>query len=179
MAALIEDYRATEKLINGRQVVLRAIRPSDKHALQDVMHHLSAKSRYYRFFTPKEELSEEELAFFTELDFNRHIALLACVEEDGVELPVGVGRYIVPDEDSPPLTAEVSCAVEEEYQGLGIGTHLLHHLAEIARKRGILEFFAYTLSENEKILDMFANSGLIMSQTYDHSGIVRVRLQLC
>jgi GNAT superfamily N-acetyltransferase len=178
MTALLHNYYAKEKLLNGREITLRAIRPDDKHALQDVMHHLSAKSRYYRFFTPKEELTDKELAFFTELDFERHVALLACVHENGEEVPVGVGRYILPDEDDPPLAAEVSCAVEEDYQGIGIGTHLLHHLTEIARQHGILEFYAYTLSENEKMLELFANSGLLMSQSYDHSGVVKVRMLL-
>ena len=56
------------EVFHESEVRIRAIRPSDKQALADGMHRLSAESAYFRFFGPKHELGAKELAFFTEID---------------------------------------------------------------------------------------------------------------
>jgi hypothetical protein len=89
----LRHYTARDRLLDGRALLIRAICPDDKPALQDGFHRLSSESAYFRFFGPKHELSSQELVFFTEVDFARHVALVAIIEED--PLIVGVGRYVV------------------------------------------------------------------------------------
>jgi GNAT superfamily N-acetyltransferase len=174
----LENYVARDKLRDGREVIIRALHPDDRHNLEEIWHHLSPRSIYFRFFVPKKELTDKELNFFTTVDFDRHVALLAFLTENGVELPVGVGRYVVISEPESPRVAEVALTVEDEYQGLGIGTVLLRHLVEIARAAGIFELSAFVLSENKNMLEVFEHSGLPVARHVDDTGIAEIRLRL-
>ncbi len=175
----LRNYFAQEKLRNGDSVIIRAIQSADKANLQDLMRHLSPQSRYFRFFSPKEVLTELDLVKFTELDFSRHVGLIACILRHGHPVPVASARYIVsPVKDGPLFNAEVSFVVEEEFQGLGIATLLLKHLAKIARTNKIDEFVAYVLADNVKMLHVFANCGLEMSQSMGEQGVKEVKLTL-
>ena len=169
-------YQAQEKLLNGAGVLVRAIRPDDKQALQDGLHRLSAESVYFRFFHPKHDLTDDELAYFTEIDFALHVALVAVVREQGTDLAVGVGRYIV-NQTEPVEAAEVAFAVDDAHQGLGIATLLLKHLTRIARARALAEFHANVMVENLKMMDVFAHCGLPMTSKRE-GAILKVRLSL-
>ena len=144
-----QHYVISDKLPDGRTVHIRAICPDDKPVLAEGMHHLSRESLYFRFFSQKERLTEDELAYFTELDFAHHVGLLATVVEGDSESPAGVGRYIMmSSSEGRTSTAELAFAVVEEYQGLGIATMLLKQLIEIAKAEGVAEFIAFVMPEN-------------------------------
>ncbi len=96
---MTEKYLAEERLRDGRTVVIRAVQSTDKPLLKEAMHHLSPQSLYFRFLTPKKELTDKELAYFTEVDFLHHVALLASVNENGKSVPAGVGRYVMADSE--------------------------------------------------------------------------------
>ena len=168
-------YAARDRLLDGRFLLVRAIRPDDKLAIQDGLHRLSAESAYFRFFQLKRQASPKELAYFTELDFADHVALIAIVE--GAALVVGVGRYIVCDEVESIRAAEIAFAVDDAYHGRGIATILLRHLAKIARAAAISEFRASVLPDNHKMLRVLAHSGLPQEHTTE-DGVVEVRLSL-
>ncbi len=178
MKADSTDYIFEDTLLDGRTIAIRAIDPDDRMNLQDIWQHLSEQSKYYRFFVPKKELSDRELTYYTEVDFSNHVALLAVIIDSGVQVPVGVGRYIVASESGQPPCAEVALTVEDDFQGLGIGTLLLKHLADIARAKGIEEFRAFVLSENRKMFEVFEHSGLPMKRSTGLSGVSEIRLAL-
>lgn len=158
-------------LLDGRPITIRAIRAADKAALEDGFHRLHHDSVYFRFFSAKRHLSAKELAYFTELDFEEHVGLIAI---DGERL-VGIGRYIVLDE--APHAAELAFTVADDYHGLGIATLLLHHLADIARAAGLRELRATVLAENAKMLDVLEHAHLPLRRHND-GGIVEMTLAL-
>jgi ribosomal protein S18 acetylase RimI-like enzyme len=133
----------------------------------------SAQSLYRRFFGAKREFSEKEVAFFVNVDFINHVALVAVTEEGGQAVVAAGGRYIV----QRPGTAEVAFIVTDPYQGQGIGVALLRHLATIGRAAGLKEFTAEVLPENVPMLKVFEKSGL-KSSTKRERGVVHVGLQL-
>ena len=163
------NYSEQGRLLDGRPVLVRAIRPDDKQKLRQGFQRLSPQSVYHRFFQAKKELSEAELRYLTELDFVDHVALLATLEETGGEFGIGVGRYIV-----MPGTraAEVAFTVDEAHHGLGVGTLLLKHLARIARSQGLLELRAYVLAENRAMIEVFENAGLPLERRLEGNVIV-------
>lgn len=180
----LSEYRAEETLRDGTLVVVRAIRPDDRGALQEGFLHLSDRTVYHRFLQAKRELTDGELRYFTELDFHDHIGL--AVELRGTRPPqlIAVGRAVrtgqvvppPPEGPAPPSrtggqrfpaeaprprdSAEVAFVVQDEYQGRGVGTLLLAHLARIARGLGYRTFEAEVLPDNRQMLDVFAHSGL-------------------
>jgi GNAT superfamily N-acetyltransferase len=172
------EYRVLENLIDGTPIVIRALQPADKPILQEGMHHLSKDSLYNRFFTWKTELSSKELSFFTELDFVDHVGLLASLITPDGERPLGVGRYIACKELKSRRAAEIAFAVDEEFQGRGVGKLLLKHLVTIARQNHLKEFVAYVLPDNKKMLGVLYKSGLPLRCKQDEAGVLDVRLQL-
>jgi len=166
-------YSAMERLRDGRMVEIRALVPEDKPGLLAAINHTSSQSLYRRFFGAKREFSEKERAFFLNIDFVNHVALVAVVEEAGRADIVAGGRYIV----VRPGTAEIAFVVIDDYQGQGIGAALLRHLAILARDAGLKEFTAEVLPENIPMLKTFEKSGLQMG-TKRESGTVHVTLRL-
>jgi RimJ/RimL family protein N-acetyltransferase len=134
------------RLRNGSMLVVRPIAPWDKQALADGLEGLSPQSRFYRFFTGVDRLTERELRLFTEIDYVDHFAWGANVVEPSGLRGAGVARYIrLRDE---PDTAEAAVTVVDEYHGQGIGTLLLTALVPVAASHGIRRFRFYTRVEN-------------------------------
>jgi GNAT superfamily N-acetyltransferase len=112
-------YSVIEVLRAGRRVEIRALRPEDRSDLLAAVGRTSAESLYRRFFGVRRGFSEQEVEFFLNVDFANHVALVAVVEESGLPVIAGGGRYIV----LQPGKAEVAFAVVDQYQGKGIGGH--------------------------------------------------------
>jgi acetyl coenzyme A synthetase (ADP forming)-like protein len=160
MSTAPHHYATDALLHDGRSIHLRAIRPDDQPRLLAFFSRLSPQSVYFRFFQAVKRFTEAELRTLTELDFVRNVGLVATRRDKDDESIVGVGHYLGSDgTDSPCPRAEVAFAVADAYQGQGIGTLLLEHLAAIARDNGIAEFEAYVLGENNRMLQVFESSG--------------------
>src|SRR5216683_2901758 len=166
---------ATDALLrDGGSIHIRALRPDDKQRLLELFERLSSRSVYFRFFQTKQRLTDEELRYFTELDFTRDVALVATLQEGQDEHIIGVGRYFRINEEGKPTThAEVAFTVAEAHQGRGVGTLLLEHLAALARRQGIDTFEAYVLGENNRMLEVFAASGFTVQRALD-TGVFHV-----
>jgi hypothetical protein len=84
-----------EELRGGQRLKIRAIRPDDKDGLLAAVRQSSDQSVYRRFFSPKQGFTEAEIAYFVNVDFINHVALVAALEEEGRRVIIGGGRYIV------------------------------------------------------------------------------------
>lgn len=78
---------------DGRQVEIRALRPQDRDDLIGAVRGMGTDSLYRRFFAVKRQFTEKETAFFVNVDFVDHVALVAVMEEDGKSVIVGGGRH--------------------------------------------------------------------------------------
>jgi RimJ/RimL family protein N-acetyltransferase len=166
-------YSAIDLLRNGRRIEIRALRPDDRTELVAAVGRSSAQSLYRRFFGVRRHFTEQEIAFFTKVDFINHVALVAMSKENGRPVIVGGGRYVV----LQPGKAEVAFAVVDQYQGQGIGAALMRHLVAIAREAGLKELTAEVLPDNIPMLKVFEKSGLRLS-TKRESQVVHVTLQV-
>jgi RimJ/RimL family protein N-acetyltransferase len=115
----------------------------------------SPQSLQRRFFAPKKGFTEQEIAFFLNIDFKNHVALVAQIDEGGRPVIAGGGRYIVVQ----PGQAEIAFVVIDAYQGQGIGPILLRQLAILARDAGLKELIAEVLPENTAMLKVFKKFG--------------------
>jgi RimJ/RimL family protein N-acetyltransferase len=169
----VAKYSAIETLRSGRRVEVRALRPEDRNDLVAAVGRISDQSLYRRFFGPKRGFTEKEISFFLNVDFANHVALVAAMDENGQQVIVGGGRYVV----SKLGQAELAFAVIDRYQGQGIGAILMRHLAAIARGAGLRCFVAEVLPNNLAMLKVFATSGLRLATTRQGQ-TVHVELQL-
>ena len=139
----------------GERIEIRPIRPDDREALAEGIRQMSPESRYRRFFSPIERLSEAQLTYLTEVDHHDHEALVA-VERD-TDRGIGVARFVRSAED--PSVAEVAVAVADDWHNQGVGSTLLHRLTERAREEGIRRFSGSVLEENRPMLDLLRELG--------------------
>jgi GNAT superfamily N-acetyltransferase len=153
----------------GSKLRLRPIRPDDAEKLVAFHSRLSWDSIYRRYFSMHPQLSAAEVSHFTRVDYVDRLALV--IEDDG-QL-VGVGRY-----DRYPLTskAEVAFVVADDHQHLGLGVHLLEHLAEAAWARGITTFTAETQAINRDMLAVFRHSGFPVESSFEDG---EISVQFC
>lgn len=167
MSTGLASYAADCLLRDGRSIRIRALRPDDKQRLLDLFKRQSPESIHYRFSGSKATLTESELRYLTELDFDRHVGLVAVRGSGPAEVFLGVARYVRCDGDAPDdrHRAEFAVAVADADQGQGAGTLLLEHLARIALRSGITGFEAEVLADNRRMFELLAASGFAVTRS--------------
>jgi acetyltransferase len=167
---LIDVVRAAD----GSRITIRPTMPQDVELLRAFFRTLSAESRYRRFMTPLRELPYALAVRFTNIDYRRHLALLAEVfDEAGQETMIGEARYVV--DESDPATCEVAIAVADEWRSHGIARALLQRLERQAVASGIRRMFADTLITNRAMHGLAARAGYAIRA--NHEDTERARLE--
>jgi len=157
------SYTRNEQLRDGTGVEIRALRPDDEAAMLAALGEVGAESLQRRFFMLKRHFSEKERAFFVEVDFKNHVALVACVADAGRSTIVGGARYVA----AGPGCAETAFMVIDAWQGRGIGGLLLRHLISLAREAGLKELTAEVLPDNAAMLRLFRRFGFERAERRD------------
>ena len=101
-------------------------------------------------------MPHECLQEFVVIDYTRQMVILAVIPRGEKEEVVGVGQYGM---DETTHTAEVGFAVKDDYQNKGIGSELLFYLTFLAKRQGLLGFYAEVLVENRPMLHLFNKLG--------------------
>jgi GNAT superfamily N-acetyltransferase len=136
---------APTELVDGTDVTIRVIQPADAYALLRMFDRLSPESLYHRFFSPMPQPRRAALLHLAGLDHEMHEAVVAEVDRE----IVGVARY---DGRTGEDDAEVAVIVDDAWQDRGLGTRLLHRLARVGARRGLVAFRAVVLGENRRVL---------------------------
>lgn len=166
-------YSAAEPLRDGRSIEIRALRPGDETQMLAAVARTSPQSLYRRFFGPKKGFSEREKAFFLNIDFVDHVALVATIEHSGRAEIVGGARYVVAE----PGIAEIAFIVIDEFQGQGVGSALLRHLIVLAKRASLRQLVADVLPENTSMINILKKSG-VPATTTRAKGVVHVSLDI-
>ena len=171
------DYSVSEVLKDGTRVTIRAVRPGDRQRFLEAFRLLEKDSIYTRFFCDRSDLSDAEIDRAVNVDFVREVALVVTTETVPGETIIASGRYITIDGSSTERSAELAFVVEEDYQGRGIASRLLAHLAALARSQSLTRFEADVLSQNSPMLAVFKRCGFPMRQRRD-GGVIHLTLAL-
>ncbi len=148
-------YETEVLLKDGSRIILRPIRSEDIEGWLEFVSRLSRRTKYLRFHSlPK--LGRDDAIRFCTVDYNNTFAFVAEVRGDQRKDIVAIGRYYrLPKKHS----AEVAFAIEDAYQGKGIGTKLMEWLANVARENNITSFEADVLGENREMMGVFRAYG--------------------
>ncbi|MEA2023256.1 MAG: bifunctional acetate--CoA ligase family protein/GNAT family N-acetyltransferase [Actinomycetota bacterium] len=169
------DLETHVQLPDGTDVTIRPIRPEDAEIEADFVRDLSDEAKYFRFMHALDELTPEMLVRFTQIDYDREMALIATINEDGTEVQHGVVRYVTnPDRTS----CEFALVISEEMRGHGIGQRMLKRLMEIALSRGLDRMEGEVLAENHRMLDMVKAMGFQIQSGADDPGVKLVWKEL-
>ena len=149
----LETHRTTK---SDSEVLLRPVKISDEPLLKDFFYSLSDNSLYRRFISMRKDVPHERLQKFVIIDYTEQMVILALISQEEKEVVVGVGQYAL---IKTKHTAEVGFAVRDDYQNKGIGTELLSYLTYLAKREGLLGFYAEVLVENRAMLHLFEKMG--------------------
>ena len=155
-------------LPDGTALTIRPIRPEDADTEQEFVRNMSPEAKYFRFMQTIDELTPEMLARFTQPDYDREMALIAVINENGKRTQLGVARYTVnPDSQS----CEFALAVLDTKRRMGIGSKLMEALMEAARTRGIRLIEGEVLSDNNRMLSLMRRLGFAIRNSPEDTGI--------
>jgi len=151
-----EKYVTTVTLKDGTEVTLRPIKPEDEPLWLELLGSCSKESIYSRFRYFFQWNSHEVATRFCYIDYNREIAIVAEVEEEGRRRLVGVGRLIAdPDHE----TVEYAVLITDRWQNRELGSILTDYCMEIARKWNVKKIVAQTTTENRPMISVFEKRG--------------------
>ena len=162
-------------LRDGTSIVIRPIRPEDAVIEREFVNGLSERSKYLRFMYALQEITPQMLSRFTQIDYDREMALIAIVRAGGRERQVAVGRYITYLDGRG---CEFSIVVADDWQNRGIATELLRRLIEIARDRRLEEMHGVVLRENRGMLTLAKELGFTRRSSPEDPELVHITLTL-
>jgi acetyltransferase len=132
---------------------------------------LSEESRYFRFISYARELSPRQLVRYTQIDYDREMALVA----QAGERIVGVARYMLnPDIKS----CEFALLVADDWHGRGLGARLMNALCETARDQGLERIEGFVLGENQRMLQLMGRLGFSYRRDPEDAGLRIVEKRL-
>ena len=157
---------------DGTRISLRQVRAEDRDRLAALFARLSPQSRYWRFLSPKRELTVTELIYFTDVDHYNHEAVVAIDPRD--DSIVGIARYV--GDAAQAGVAEVAIEVADAFQRMGIGTALTDLTMQYAHANGLRLLTATTLWENRAARGLLRHHGFRVRQS--HGGAIEHQFNL-
>ncbi|WP_199101956.1 bifunctional acetate--CoA ligase family protein/GNAT family N-acetyltransferase [Aquitalea sp. ASV11] len=143
-------------LNDGMKVTIRPVRPEDAEMQQEFVRMLSDESRYNRYMSSIKQLSQTMLVRFTQLDYDREMALAMTCETENGEEQQAVARFITdPDNEGCEFALEVA----DKWQGKGIGYILMNALFDAAREQGLTVMRGEVLAGNKGMLKLMHKLG--------------------
>jgi acetyltransferase len=169
------DLVAKWELSDGTFVETRPIRPEDAEMEQRFVKGLSDRSRYFRFMNSVRELTPAMLMRFTQIDYDREMALVAVRGKAGEEEEIAVARYVTNPDGK---TCEFAVVIADAWQRKGLGRRMLETIIAVARLRGLGVMIGHVLATNESMLGLCVRLGFRISDHPEDSTVRRATLDL-
>ncbi len=158
------DYLLSSFNVENSKITLRPIRPEDAELIQTFIHSLSNQSKHYRFMENIKELSGDMLIRFTQIDYDKEMAMIASINQVENEKIIGIAQYLVnPDKN----TAEFAIVIADPWQNKGVGSKLLGSLIKTAKSKNIKFLTGVVLSNNTGMLELARYHGFSIANGDD------------
>ncbi len=159
------------QLSDGTDITIRPIRPEDAELEKDFVHGLSDDTKYFRFMETLQELTPTMLVRFTQIDYDREMAMMAVTVIADKEVELGIARYITnPDAES----CEFALVVSDAWQHKGLGHKLMTALMDVARDKGLKRMEGEVLARNQAMLRLVTSLGFNVETDPDDPKINKV-----
>ncbi|HEY9129095.1 MAG TPA: bifunctional acetate--CoA ligase family protein/GNAT family N-acetyltransferase, partial [Sulfurovum sp.] len=149
-------YVTPWKMSGGTDILLRPIRPEDEPMELKMLQSLSEETLKYRFFKVMKDIDHELLTRFCNIDYDREMAIVAVLKENGHRKIIGIGRLIIEPDFKK---GEYAVVVHDDYQRRGLGYKLVDMLIGIGQEKGLDKIFGILLSNNMGMLKICERLG--------------------
>jgi acetyltransferase len=174
---VISPYPKKEEIMwllkNGQEVLLRPIKPEDEPMWLEMFQSLSEESIRYRFFQMLKDTPHEVRVRYCNVDYDREIAIVAEMVENGKRKILGVTRLSI---ESNEKSGEMAFLVSDYWQGFGLGTKMVDYVLDIAKEKGIEKVHSVILQDNYRALSLAKKMGFNIEYLTD--GTVKAALSL-
>jgi len=168
-----KKYETLWKLRDGRTVLLRPIKPEDEPLWLEMFQNFSEQSIRYRFFNIIKDTPHEVRVRYCNIDYDREIAIVPELTEDGRRKILGVVRVpIEPDKK----TGEIAVIVADPWQGLGLGSKMMDYMIELCKDKKLETIYGVMLSDNYQAINLMKKMGFTIKYLSD--GTVKGTLNL-
>ena len=167
-----EHYITPANMSDGQPMTLRPIKPEDEPMWLEMLNSCSEESIRMRFFSLISDFTHEMAVRYCVCDYDRELALVAEVEQNGQRKLAGVCRLI---SDPDHYTAEFAVIITDAWQGRGIGVALTDACLRIAKDWGIRQVVAVTLRENDRMIAIFKARKFKVTMDADHETITAIK----
>lgn len=157
----------------GLEGHVRAIRPTDESMIRDLFYHLSERSVYFRYFSPRRSMPHKNVEEYVNLREEEGLSLVVTIGPREDRRIIAEARYQL---DAKKEFAEASFMVDEAYQGRGIASYLVNYMAEVAKERGVKGFTAEVLVSNLPMIRVFEKTPYVLRKTME-DGVILVWLR--
>ncbi|MDP2562020.1 bifunctional acetate--CoA ligase family protein/GNAT family N-acetyltransferase [Psychrobium sp. 1_MG-2023] len=162
-------------LRDGREVLLRPIKAEDEQSHIEFNDNLSKEDRYKRFFGEVGQLSHEEMAKMTQIDFDREMAFIATYRDpDNKFHTLGVVRAITDPENHE---TEFAVVIRSDMQGQGLGKKLMVKMIDYCKHRETVTMLGLTLPQNAGMVSLARKLGFKVKFDIEE-GWVEMKLDL-
>ena len=169
------ELEATVTLPDGAVVTVRPIRPEDEALHREFLEQVAPEDLRFRFFRATNRFSHEFLAGFTQIDYDREMALVAMRPgPDGRPETVGVVRAVC---DADNAQAEFAILVRTDCKGCGLGHELMRRIIDYQARRGTGLLYGEVLIHNYAMLGLCKRLGFRVDPG-EPDEVVRVELPL-
>ncbi len=158
---------------NVESFVIRPIRPEDAEQHGGFFGRLPAMDVRYRFFSTMREMSQEQMARLTQVDYDREMAFIAVRETTGET--VGVARLV---REPGGRSGEFAVIVQPDVKGHGLASHLMQRLIDWARQCGMTAIVGQVLAENAPMLAFVRHLGFSLRRMPEEPDVIEARLAL-
>ncbi len=155
--------------VAGRKVLVRPIRPEDEADFKAFISKSAGTNPYFRFFHLARELPHSQLARFTQIDYDREMALVALCQGE----MVGEVRAVTEPDN---LRAEFSFREHPDWSKTGLDRMLISRLITYCRERGTQQLVGDISPGDQRLLDVV--SALGFRNLHDAGKTVRIVLEL-
>jgi putative acetyltransferase len=145
-------------LRNGVQVSFRL---EEKTDLEPVWRMFSSLSRNSLEFLPIPITRERVEGWFDNIDYEKALVILGCVEEDGETRVVAVSSLSFNESQYNKHKANFGITVHDDYQGIGLGSYLTGYMIEIAKAKGITRIELEVVAHNLRAIRVYEKNGFI------------------
>jgi acetyltransferase len=163
-------------LKDGRQMLLRPIVPEDEPALNRTFARLDPDEIRNRFLQPMRTLNHIMAARFTQIDYDREMALV--LTEDGIPGNTDIHAVVRLSADPDNVQAEFAIIVQHQVAGQGLGLLLMERILAYARSRGIGTVWGVTLRDNQRMRALARSLGFRQQAEDGDPGLVRMVIEL-
>jgi acetyltransferase len=168
-----KKYETFWKLRDGRTVLLRPIKPEDEPMWLEMFQRFSDESIRYRFFQIISETPHEVRVRYCNIDYDREIAIVAELTENGQRKILGVVRLNI---EPNGKTGEIAFIVADPWQQLGLGGKMLDYMLEICKDRKLETVYGIMLPDNVRAINLMKKMGFTVQSEED--GAVKATLSL-